>query len=129
MKHAFGQAVTFLYVQNLEQSLHFYQTTLGLETALVQDGCIILKIDRHNAAFLGLCNCTESRSTAGMILTLVSEDLRVIHSQLIAGGYSPDGPPRYNERFDITQFFVNDPDGHHDEVQTFHDSKWPQPVR
>ena len=128
MSQPFPQVVTFLYVQDQERSLNFYEATLGLKKALVQDGCTILSIDPRQTAFLGLCNCAESRPTAGMILTLVSHDLEVVHRKLTDGGYTPDGPPRYNERYNITQFFVNDPDGHLIEVQTFHDSSWPQPV-
>ena len=127
MASKFSQTVTFLYVKNLPRSLAFYQEALDLEVALVQDGCIILSIDGGSHAFIGLCTCAESRPTAGMIFTLVANELDAIHSRLTAHGYTPDGPPRFNERFNITHFFVNDPDGHLIEIQTFHASEWPLP--
>ena len=123
----FKQQVTFLYVQDRDRSLEFYRDTLCLQVALEQVSCTILTVDAGHRAFIGLCSCEEKRPTPGAIVTLVADDLPAWHARLLKAGFKPESKPKYSVQFNITHFFVKDPDGHRVEIQTFHDSDWPTP--
>lgn len=117
----YEQTVTFLFVSDLTRSFEFYAERIGLQPVLEQPGCRILRI--AGEAFLGLCE--REPSPAGVILTFVPRDLEETYARLSAAGVPCDGPPRYNERYDIIQFFANDPDGYTLEFQRFCSPAWP----
>ena len=123
----FKQQVTFLYVQDRTRSLRFYRDTLCLEVALEQISCTILAVDAQHRGFIGLCSCGEKKATDGAIITLVTDNLKTWHARLVKAGYRPESKPKHNAQFNITHFFVDDPDGHRIELQTFHDVNWPTP--
>ena len=123
----FKQQVTFLYVHDRARSLEFYRDTLCLKIALEQISCTILAVDAQHRAFIGLCTCEEKRPSPGVIVTLVTDNLMALHTRLMEAGFQPESKPKHNARFNITHFFVNDPDGHRVEIQTFHDADWPTP--
>ena len=118
----YQQHVTFLYVRDLERSLTFYHTVIGLELVLEQPGCRILRI--VGTSFLGLCE-SERDPAGSLILTFVPADLSETYEALVSAGLTCDGPPRYNERYDIEHFFAQDPDGYRLEFQRFCSPDWP----
>lgn len=123
----FDQQVTFIYVEDLETSAIFYQDTLGLELVLDQGGCRIFKISADG--FLGICRCNDKRpsSPAGIIITLVTQDVDGVYEKLKSKGVTFDNPPTKNPDYNIYHCFLNDPDGYKLEIQCFHDPAWPKP--
>ena len=125
MASPFEQQVTFIYVSDLDRSSAFYGGLLELPLALDQGACRIYKVTK--SAFLGVCTCRETVTQAGVILTLVSEDVEGWSARLEAAGANVEKSVTYNETFNITQCFVRDPDGYLVEIQRFHDPAWPSP--
>ena len=118
------EMVTFLYSADLERSHRFYAEVLGIEMVLDQGVCRIYRVT--GTSYVGLCSHRDPEP-AGIIVTLVSDDVDGWYERLVAAGVETDGPPRHNERFDIYQFFATDPDGHTIEFQRF-GPEWPGPV-
>jgi len=117
------ELVTFVYSSDLDRSHRFYRGILGLEMVLDQGACRIYRVS--SSGYVGVCNHREPEP-AGVVVTIVSEDVDGWHATLTGAGISTDGPPRHNDRFDIYHFFATDPDGHHIEFQRF-GSSWPGP--
>ena len=115
--------ITFLRTQDLQRSARFYEEQLGLTLALDQGSCRIYKV--QGAAFIGLCSSDGPPKTESVIFTLVTPDVDGWHQRLHEAGVPVDGPPRYNEKYQITQFFACDPDGYQIEIQRFEDPRWP----
>ena len=111
-----AEQVTFIYATDLEASHRFYHEVLGLTLVLDQGACRIYRVTA--AAYVGLCDHRES-SPAGVILTLVTDDVDAWYRRLEAAGIEIEAPPSYSERFDVYQFFARDPDGHLVEIQRF----------
>lgn len=118
------QQVTFIYVEELDASEAFYRNDLGLKMTLDQGDCRILAVS--DSAFIGLCTCTSPVSQDGVILTLVVDQVALWETRLRERGHAIEVPTRFNEKFNITQCFVRDPDGYLVELQTFHDQRWPR---
>ena len=121
----FEQAVTFIYVSDLDASSRFYGEVLGLPMALDQGGCRIFGVTQ--TAFIGCCTTTDAPHPKGVILTLVSDELSLWHERLVAAGVTVEKSPSFNDKYNITHLFARDPDGYLVEIQTFHDPLWPVP--
>jgi catechol 2,3-dioxygenase-like lactoylglutathione lyase family enzyme len=117
--------VSFRPVRDLAASRDFYERDLGLPLVRDQGACLIFRVAA--GGYLGLCQAGYDGSDVPLphddrwIETLVVDDVEAVHRRLLRVGADVDGPPRVNERFAITQFFVRDPDGYRLEVQRFHD--------
>ncbi|MBT3369182.1 MAG: VOC family protein [Rhodospirillaceae bacterium] len=124
----FDQQVTFLYTADLTRSAAFYGETLGLPLALDQGACQIFRTSRDG--FIGVCQCAEGTNVRpdGIIVTLVSADVDGWYERLTAQGVTIEAPPSENEKFNIYQFFLRDPDGYQLEIQRFQDPDWPAPA-
>ncbi len=123
------EQITFLYVKDLERSKAFYQGVMGLPLVLDQAHCRIYRTG--NSAYLGLCENKERMSVAdreGIIFTLVVNDVRSWYEYLLAQGWEVAEEPKFNDRYLITHFFFQDPDGYTLEVQRFEDPRWPGPA-
>ena len=123
-EHGFDQFVTFVRVKDLGVSRCFYEDVLKLPLILDQGTCLIFGITA--TAFVGLCAQESAPNPKGVILTLVTDQLKAWHERLSKAGFPPDGEVRYNAQFNITHFYVKDPNGYDVELQTFHDPSWPQ---
>jgi len=123
----FDQQVTFLYATELEASAKFYGEVLGLAQVLDQGSCRIFQSSANS--FLGVCQCNDDRPVdpAGVILTLVSDDVDGWYETLKAKGVTFDTTPNKNEKFNIYHCFLSDPDGYKIEIQRFLDPAWPSP--
>ncbi len=119
--------IAFIRVPSVARALDFYREGLGLALILEQSGCVILRAS--SGACIGFCEAAETDLIGSrLVLTLVvetDEDVEAWSRHCSAQGLSTDGPPRFNERYNIHHFFVEDPFGHLVEVQAFHDSRWP----
>jgi catechol 2,3-dioxygenase-like lactoylglutathione lyase family enzyme len=119
----FDQQVVFLPTSDLERADHFYRELLGLRLVLDQGVCRIYRTGPH--AFVGVCQHLAADSAAGVIVTLVSDDVDGWYQRLLAAGVSIDEPPTRNQKFGIYHVFVHDPDGNVLEIQRFEDPTWP----
>ncbi|MGI9648429.1 MAG: VOC family protein [Acidimicrobiia bacterium] len=115
--------ITFIYSEDLERSAHFYGTVLGFEQVLDQGGCRIFRITP--TAYLGTCNLRpEQAGVAGALVTFVVEDVDGWHRRLVEAGATILTEPAPNPKFQIYNFFAQDPDGNRFEVQRFDDPSW-----
>lgn len=117
----FDDFVTFIRSADLDRSQEFYEGRLGLELVLDQGGCRIFRISA--SGYVGVCS--GEPSPGGVIITLVTHDVRERCAELEARGVVFDKAVSYNPDFDITHAFLRDPDGHLIEVQRFESADWP----
>ncbi|MFB6361596.1 MAG: VOC family protein [Halobacteriales archaeon] len=106
--------ITFFGTRSLQATTEFYVDRLGAEVWLEQPDCTILKYD--NLLF-GFCDRAEAET--GVTITFVVPDraaVDALHAELADIAREP---PRENERYEIYQFFTEDPEGRTVEVQAF----------
>ena len=116
------QQITFLYVADLDRSASFYGDLLDLELVMDQGDCRIYRV--ASEAFVGICRRSGDRSTPGVLLTLVTNEVDAWHDRLVDGGVPVDQPPTVSDRYPIRNAFYRDPDGHRIEIQSFDDPGW-----
>ena len=120
------QQVTFIYASEPARSWAFYGDLLGLELVLDQGACRIYCA--AGDAFLGICRKGKQQpAPAGVILTLVTQEVDAWYRYLQAKGAALEAPPKLNEAYDIYHFFAHDPGGYLVEFQSFRDPTWPTP--
>ena len=125
------QQVTFLHAADLVETAVFYEQTLGLKLVLDQGSCRIYA--SGGDAYLGFCqtlgqHMEKPPPTNYIMLTLVTPDVDGWHDYLVEQGVAIEKPPTLNEKFNIYQCFVRDPNGYLIEIQTFLDPAWPTPA-
>jgi catechol 2,3-dioxygenase-like lactoylglutathione lyase family enzyme len=119
---AFDAQITFCSTQDLGKTARFYEEVLGLPLALDQGACRIYRV--ADRAFIGFCEHLEPARTAGIILTLVTDDVDGWHARLVAQGVVFERAPSLNARFQIYNCFLRDPNGYLIEIQRFEDPRW-----
>lgn len=120
---SFDAAITFLPCRDLDRAVAFYEEGLGCEVAVRQEGCVILRVT--TGGYVGLCERPENvGATAGMILTLVTDEVDVVAGSITAAGGEVTVAPRHNPTYGIYQCFATDPDGNVLEIQRFDDPDW-----
>lgn len=130
MRLSFVQQVTFLYTRDLAASAAFYETILELPLVLDQGVC---RIYRVGSGFLGVCSRSDAPDgpqhpgAAGVIVTLVADDVDGWYAQLCERGVVFEHAPALNERYNIYHCFLRDPNGYLIEIQRFLDPAWPPP--
>ncbi len=118
--------ITFVYADDLERSARFYEDALGCVLALDQGSCRIYHVVGGNA-YIGICEGAGAPAAgAGIILTLVTDDVDGWHDKIVAAGWACEHPPRRNETYDIYHFFLRDPAGYRIEIQRFATNDWDQ---
>lgn len=119
------QQVTFLYTADLGTTAVFYETVLELPLILDQGACRIYSTGA--GAFLGFCQHLTGggQDGAGVILTLVSQDVDGWYEYLQQKGVEFEKPPQFNAKFNIYHCFLRDPNGYLIEIQRFEDPVWP----
>ena len=108
----FDQAVTFIYVRDLESSSHFYSSILRLPLALAQrppgateDVVRIFAVT--STSFIGLClsdpisKSGTSVVTDGIIFTLVTDSVDEWSTRLLQENVMVEKGPILNERYNI----------------------------
>lgn len=106
--------IVFFGSERLEQVVQFYQNSVAADIWLEQPDCTILQFD--NMLF-GFCERAESETTG--TITFVVDDRQRVDAMYEQFGSDARGEPKKNERYDIYQFFADDPEGRTVEVQTF----------
>jgi len=119
--------ITFLYSRDLKAARAFYEETMGLPLWLDQGACCIYQVARD--AYLGLCQAGEGESQSApdpntpkqgnVIFTLVTEEVDGWYTYLSARGVAFEKTPAVNERYQIYNCFLRDPDGYLIEIQRF----------
>lgn len=122
---AIGQAITWLYSDDLAAHAAFYREVIGLAPVLEQrseaGGCVLFRVAA--GAFLGVCDLSQRpRGTAGMLVTFVVPDLAAAMAALAARGAAFEGAVL--ERPGHRSAFLRDPAGYLLEVQQFTDARW-----
>jgi catechol 2,3-dioxygenase-like lactoylglutathione lyase family enzyme len=114
--------IVFLVTQDLRATSAFYGQVLGLPLALDQRRCRIYKVTER--AFLGFCEKDEASPVAGVIVTLVTQDVDGWYKELRAHGVQVEKEPTYNPDYRIYHCFLRDPNGYLVEIQRFEDPRW-----
>ena len=119
------QQVTWVYTRDLDDTCRFYAGLLGLSLVLDQGSCRIFRA--ATGAFIGVCRARPGREVApaGVVITLVSDDVDGWYEHLRAAGAAIEAPPHRSEAFNVYSFFVLDPNGYRVEIQAFLDPTWP----
>lgn len=121
------QQVTWVYTGDLDGTCAFYAGALALAQVLDQGTCRIFRAAPD--AFIGVCRARPGREVqpAGVVITLVSDDVDGWYRRLRDAGVTLEGPPALSEAFNVYSFFARDPNGYRIEFQTFRDPAWPVP--
>ncbi|OYR47781.1 glyoxalase [Halorubrum sp. Ea8] len=117
--------IVFHGTENRGGVVDFYREELGAETWLEQPDCTIL---RHDNLLFGFCDRDETEACG--TFTFVYPDRETVddvRERLAEASDRRDDAsapgaveePRENERYDIYQFFAEDPDGRTVECQAF----------
>lgn len=106
--------IVFFATETLEETVGFYESTMGASRWLDQPDCTILQYDNQ---LLGFCE-RETADTEGTITFVVDtkEAVDTLYRRLT---HVADGEPTENERYRIYQCFGTDPEGRTIEIQTF----------
>jgi len=115
--------VTFLYCDDLGATSAFYQDVLGLERVVDQGCCHIYRLSP--SGYLGVCDIADGpRETAGLTVTLVTDDVDGWHRALSSKGVVFEREPAFSERFQVYSCLFHDPNGYRIEIQSFRDPDW-----
>jgi hypothetical protein len=111
--------IVFFSTEQREAVVEFYTETVGAEVWLDQPDCTILDYDGFRFGF-----CQRETTDDCGILTFVSDDRAGVDEMHEAierseGEARAIEEPHENEKYDIYQFFAEDPDGRTAEFQTF----------
>ena len=117
--------IVFHGTENRDGVVDFYREELNAETWLEQPDCTILRYD--NLLF-GFCDRDETEACGTLTFVYPDRDgVDEVRDRLAAASDRRDDAsapravetPRENERYDIYQFFAEDPDGRTVECQAF----------
>jgi catechol 2,3-dioxygenase-like lactoylglutathione lyase family enzyme len=114
--------ITFCYTRDLPGTVRFYEEVLELPLVLDQGGCRIYRTAEN--AYLGFCGRGDAETPAGVILTLVTDDVDAWHARLAERGVEFEREPTLNSEYGIYHCFFRDPNGYLLEIQRFDDPNW-----
>ena len=110
--------IVFYATENHDAVVDFYRETMGADVRLEQPDCTILRYDNLLFGF-----CARDRTDDCGILTFVYPDRDAVDDAYAELSRVIDADaieePHENERYDIYQFFAEDPDGRTVECQAF----------
>jgi len=114
--------ITFLKTKDIDKTIHFYTQMMGFKLVLDQSTCRIFKICPN--CYLGFCKTDGDTGSEEVIITIEIDDVDGFCRQLEEKGVKIEVRPRFNERYQIYQMFIRDPNGYLIEVQRFLDPRW-----
>lgn len=119
--------ITFLYTHDLEKSREFYEELLGLTLWLDQGTCRIYQVS--DKAYLGICQAgageaqsapqNSSAKQGNVIFTIVTEQVDEWYIYLKSKGLEFEKAPALNQRYQIYNCLLRDPNGYLIEIQRF----------
>ena len=114
------QQITFLYAGDLDATARFYERVLGLPLARDQGDCRIYRVSSDG--YIGFCRRDDAPDQpAGVILTLVTDEVDAWYERLRAEGVVFEKPPAENPKYGIYHCFLRDLNGYLIEIQRFHE--------
>jgi hypothetical protein len=102
--------------ENREEIVQWYRSEIGAEVWLEQPGCTILSYEGFR---FGFCEADDGETETCGILTFVYETTDEVDSMYAQLEDAALEEPDENERYQIYQFFAEDPDGRTTEFQSF----------
>lgn len=114
--------ITFLKTRDLEATTRFYREIFGFELVLDQGSCRIFRVCPN--CFIGFCLTDGETGSCEVILTLEIPDVDGFAHYLESYSIAIEVQPRLNERYNIYQMFLRDPNGYLVEIQRFLDPAW-----
>lgn len=119
------QQITFIFPEDLDAAIAFYEGIIALPLAQDQGDCRIYRV--AGESFLGICRCRPGRSAipGSVVLTFVTPDVESWYEYLVGKGVPTLGPPAETPTHRIFNFYAKDPAGHVLEFQRFLDPSWP----
>lgn len=108
--------IVFFRTETRDATAEWYRDVVGADLWLEQPGCTILEFDGFR---FGFCDGEETES--GGILTFVYESEDAVDAMHNRVGEDARETPHRNDRYDIYQFFADDPDGRTAEFQYFYE--------
>ena len=108
--------LVFLKTKDRQNLVQFYCKKLGMEVWLEQPDITIVA---HGNLLLGLHQKLDCEPDTQGMYTLVYPSIEAVDDMYGRLKDIADGPPRYNERYRIYQFFATDPEGRQLEFQVF----------
>ena len=114
--------VYFLKTRDLEETTRFYAQVMGFPLVLDQKTCRIFRICQN--CHIGFCLTEGDTGSEEVIVTIEIEDVDGFCAYLETQNVEIDTLPRFNERYNIYQMFIRDPNGYCLEVQRFLDPAW-----
>lgn len=109
--------IVFLKSANIESIKQFYMKKIGMDMWLDQGGCAILK---HGNMILGFCD-RDTTDTQGVI-TFFYATRAEVDAMYDKFAETAEGEPKFNETYNIYNFFTRDPEGRLIEFQKFENS-------
>ena len=118
--------ITFLYTRDLASTARFYEETMAFPLVLDQGGCRIYESAEN--AYLGFCERASAEAAAGVIFTLVTDEVDQWFERLREAGALVEKAPVINEDYGIYHCFLRDPNGYLIEIQRFLNPDWHTPT-
>ena len=106
--------IAFFGTRSLEAVVEFYVDRLGCSVWLEQPDCTVLRFDNQLLGF-----CDRDVAEVDGTLTFVVEEREGVDDLYGSLSDVARGEPVENERYEIYQFFADDPEGRTVEVQAF----------
>ena len=106
--------IVFFGTRKHDEVIEFYADTVGTTVWLEQPDCTVLKYDNQLLGF-----CARETADTDAVVTFVKEDRAGVDAAYEDLADRARGEPEENERYEIYQFFADDPEGRTVEVQAF----------
>lgn len=119
----FDSVITFCNTEDMEKTHDFYTRVLKLPMVLDQGGCRIYRV--AGTGYIGFCLRKPANPPAGVIITLVTEDVDFWFEEVRKYGCEVVKPPAATPEYNIYNCFVKEPSGYTLEIQRFEDPRWP----
>ena len=120
----YKSGITFLPTEDLKSTTDFYILKLKLKLSLDQGDTRIFQICQNS--FIGFIQKEKIISIEGIILTFETDDVDQLYNDFIKIEINVETRPRFNEKYNIYQMFIRDPNGYLLEFQKFLDPAWAQ---
>ena len=114
--------ITFLKTNDLEKTTFFYTEVMGFQLALKQAECRIFQICEN--CYLGFCHTEDATGSDEIVITIEMQDVDGFYEYLVSKDIHIKVPPRQNDKYQIYQMFLHDPNGYLLEIQRFQDPDW-----
>lgn len=116
--------ITFLYYEDLNSAIDFYERVMGLKPVDDQGSCRIYRVCGN--CFLGVVDekhghCQAQRNEQNVLVTFVVDDLEKWHAFLQEQNVKLTSELLFKPEIRIKAFFFEDPAGYAMEMQSFLD--------